>query len=68
MQCTCGGMITAESHEIKTEKKAIEWIGESIDKEEDLPLNVEKYNCNGCTRFAYIITNKKDIVLKRFNI
>lgn len=68
MQWTCGGEITNSSHEVKTEKKANECAEGYFNKELDLPLEIESYNCNGCTRFAYKVINVNGNILKRFNI
>lgn len=68
MQCACGGEITSSSHEVKTKKTAIEWAENCFNENSDLPLTVESYKCNGCTRFAYKVFNINNILLKKFNV
>lgn len=68
MQCTCGGEITSSFHEVKTKNKAMEWYDGAFDEALDLPLEIESFNCNGCTRFAYKVFNVNGDILKRSNI
>lgn len=67
MQCQCGGEVLNFNHRLKTERGANVWAKGCYSLEQ-LPLRIDQYSCNGCKRYAFIVTDKDRKAVRRNNI
>jgi hypothetical protein len=65
MQCKCGGEITRDAREIKTRKKAEEWMDYN---HSFAPVMLNHFKCDGCGKEARIIEDMNGIEIFRKGI
>lgn len=62
MQCNCGGETENLEHKIKTEKKALEWVGYVV----PVPIFISQDRCTACGRqMTTIYNSERKRILRR---
>jgi len=63
MNCKCGGATIPHGHEVKTMRKATEWL--ATIEEADLPIWIDGDTCGGCGRMMATITSSTGKIVGR---